>query len=125
MKDEGEGEGVGCRVLCAGEEPVFNQHLKPDTQHPAPNTQHPTPSYRGRVAPSPTGYLHLGHARTFFASPHSSGRPFSAETPDPSGPRHCGQFVSPAAEVGENESASVSRREAKRTKEILADGFTV
>lgn len=35
------------------------------TDLPTPSTQRP---YRGRLAPSPTGLLHVGHARTFWVA---------------------------------------------------------
>src|SRR5579872_4359386 len=45
-------------------------------------------SYRGRLAPSPTGYLHLGHARTFLvaaerAQPSGGTLVFRNENLDP------------------------------------------
>jgi glutamyl/glutaminyl-tRNA synthetase len=48
--------------------------LSPDTPQLA-TLSDAAAGYRGRLAPSPTGYLHLGHARTFLVA---SGRARSA-----------------------------------------------
>ena len=36
--------------------------------NPPPAPQNQPSKYRGRLAPSPTGFLHLGHARTFWTA---------------------------------------------------------
>ena len=60
-----------------------------------------TAAYRGRIAPSPTGYLHLGHARTFLLAAERV-RQFAGtlvfRNEDLDGERCRGEFVSAALE---------------------------
>lgn len=54
------------------------------------------PAYRGRLAPSPTGYLHLGHARTFWIAQQrakAAGGTLILRNDDLDGPRCRPEFV--------------------------------
>jgi glutamyl-tRNA synthetase len=56
-------------------------------------------AYRGRIAPSPTGYLHLGHARTFWTAQQraeAAGGTLILRNDDLDGPR-CQPEFTPAA----------------------------
>ena len=46
--------------------PLLNPNSQPSTLSPAHSAPGAPAAYRGRLAPSPTGHLHLGHARTFW-----------------------------------------------------------
>src|SRR3984957_17112951 len=52
---------LGCHIPCRARSPtlIFRRASTPATA---------TSGDRGRLAPSPTGYLHVGHARTFWAA---------------------------------------------------------
>lgn len=57
--------------------------------------------YRGRLAPSPTGYLHLGHARTFWTAQERAkavGGTLILRNDDLDGPRCRPEFVHGALE---------------------------
>jgi glutamyl-tRNA synthetase len=60
-----------------------------------------TASYRGRIAPSPTGYLHLGHARTFWIAQErasAAGGALILRIDDLDGPRCRPEFTAAALE---------------------------
>ena len=58
-------------------------------------------TYRGRIAPSPTGYLHLGHARTFWIAQQraeAAGGMLILRNDDLDGPRCRPEFTAAALE---------------------------
>ena len=58
-----------------------------------------TIAYRGRIAPSPTGWLHLGHARTFWiAQERAANGTLVLRNDDLDGPRCRPEFAAAAIE---------------------------
>ncbi len=58
-------------------------------------------TYRGRIAPSPTGHLHLGHARTFWTAQRradAAGGTLVLRMDDLDGPRCTAEFSAAALE---------------------------
>jgi len=67
----------------------------------SPNAPPSPAAYRGRLAPSPTGYLHLGHARTFWTAQERcrvAGGTMVLRMDDLDGPRCRPEFVAAAIE---------------------------
>jgi hypothetical protein len=60
----------------------------------------------------------------FLVGLHSDGRFFSFEMPEPSGPRHCGQFPAEALPTGKLSAAKVSEIPTMKVKAMRRVSFT-
>src|SRR5258705_9891902 len=94
--------------------------LAPGTSGPsiAVVTKIRLPQTMGEECPRPSiGVFHF----MFFVPFHSVGKFFSAETPCPEGPRHCGQLAAPADEVRSRivEVTQITSAMLMRTKSFM------